>query len=267
MASKTQTTVSQLRNLIGTPDCPTLIDVCVDEDFNADPRMIPGAFRHPFSEIESVIPSLGKESVVIICQKGLKISQGAAAILRASGIRATSLEGGNFAWRDAGGPLVPNHEIPDRGAQFSSLWVTGQNPDIDSHACAWLIRRFIDKHARFLFVTPSEALIIAEKFEATPFGIKGALWSKRDGRCTFDVMAEALGLATKALKGMRTAINHTISTTAPEGNEILGLGTLMLGQSYMYKEDIARLEAALPLFDALYHWAREATEVSHNPPN
>ena len=83
MPSNTEITPKQLARLIGTPEAPVLVDVCIDEDFAADPRLIPGAFRWPFREIEALVPRLSGRRVVVICQKGLKLSQGAVAVLRA----------------------------------------------------------------------------------------------------------------------------------------------------------------------------------------
>ena len=100
MTSPTQITVSQLSRLVGLPDAPVLVDVCIDEDFADDPRLLPTAFRHPYQDIAALAPKLAGERVVVICQKGRKLSQGAAAVLRNCGIAAESLEGGVFGWRD-----------------------------------------------------------------------------------------------------------------------------------------------------------------------
>ena len=135
MPSTTQITVQQLARLIGTPGAPKLIDVCIDEDFHADPRLIPGAARYPYTDISDLAPQLEGQKVVIICQKGLKLSMGAAAILRCHGIAAESLEGGNFAWRDAGLPLVPADKIPGFFTPEPSLWVTRHRPKVDRIAC------------------------------------------------------------------------------------------------------------------------------------
>ena len=193
MASPTQITVSQLHKLIGTPECPTLIDVCIDEDFNDDPRLIPSARRHPFPDILELVPELTGKRVVIICQKGKKLSSGASALLRSAGIAAESLEGGNYEWRDAGLPLVPVDKIPPLNSQGHTLWVTRHRPKIDRIACPWLIRRFVDPRAQFLFVAPSDVLDVAEKFNATPFDVEDVFWSHRGDRgefCTFDTMVE-----------------------------------------------------------------------------
>ncbi|MBL4892798.1 MAG: chromate resistance protein, partial [Rhizobiaceae bacterium] len=206
MTSPTQITVSQLSRLIGLPDTPVIIDICIDEDFELDTRFIPTAFRHPFRDIASLAPSLQGKRVVIICQKGLKLSQGAAAILRDYGVAAEFLEGGNWGWRDAGMPLVPADKIPTRNADGRSVWVTRQRPKIDRIACPWFIRRFIDRNAQFLFVAPSEVLNVAEKFAATPFDVEDVFWSHRDDRCTFDTMIEEFALETEPLKRLAEII-------------------------------------------------------------
>ena len=83
MPSPTEITVPQLHRLIGTPQAPVIVDVCIDEDFRADPRLIPGSFRHPFHDIEALAERLRGKRTVVVCQKGRKLSQGAAALLRA----------------------------------------------------------------------------------------------------------------------------------------------------------------------------------------
>ena len=148
MPSPNQITVAQLNRLIGTPSCPVLVDVCIDEDFNEDPRLIPTAFRYPFTQLDDLIPKLEGKKVVIICQKGLKLSAGASAIMRAEGIHAEYLEGGNVAWRKAGAPFIPAEKIPAKPNSSNTVWVTRHRPKIDRIACPWLIRRFIDPNAQ-----------------------------------------------------------------------------------------------------------------------
>ena len=166
MPSPDNITVSQLSRLIGTPDAPVIVDVCIDDDFNADPRLIPGSFRHPYDDIAALVPQLGNRKTIVVCQKGRKLSQGAAAFLRTSGIAAEALEGGAIAWREAGEPLVPVAAIPERNAVRETLWVTRHRPKIDRIACPWLIRRFVDPSARFLFVAPAEVIDVADRFGA-----------------------------------------------------------------------------------------------------
>ena len=179
MASYNEISVSTLARFIGTPDCPVLLDVRIDEDFDDDPKLIPGAYRHSFGAVADLAEGLRGKPVVVYCQKGLKISQGAAAILRTKGIQAEVLEGGQFAWRDAGLPMVEAEKLPPLDGSGHTVWVTRHRPKIDRIACPWLIRRFIDPNARFLFVAAAQVNNVAERFNATPFDIEGVFWSHR----------------------------------------------------------------------------------------
>ena len=77
--------------------------------------------------------------------------------------------------------------------------MTRSRPKVDRIACPWLIRRFIDPNAVFLFVLPTEVTAVAERFNATPFDIEGVFWSHRGETCTFDTMIEEFSLKTDPL--------------------------------------------------------------------
>ena len=128
MASYNEISPNTLMRLIGTPACPTLIDVRIAEDFAADPYLMPGAIRHPFDDVAALADGLRGSRAIIYCQKGLKLSQGAAAILRTEGVQAEVLEGGQFAWRDAGLPMVDTAKLPPRDAACRTIWVTRHRP-------------------------------------------------------------------------------------------------------------------------------------------
>ncbi|MFZ1813604.1 MAG: sulfurtransferase/chromate resistance protein [Rhizobiaceae bacterium] len=266
MPSISEITVSQISRLIGTPAAPVLIDVCTDKDFEADPRLIPTAFRHPFASIAELAPSLREKRVVVICQKGLKLSQGAAAILRAHGIAAESLEGGNLAWCDAGEPLIPLNKLPPCSVDGTTRWVTRYRPKIDRIACPWLIRRFVDPLAEFLFVEPSQVENVARHFNATPFDIEGVFWSHRGEFCTFDTMIEEFQLGTVALKRLAVVVRGADTDRHDLAPQAAGLLAASLGLSRMYRDDLAQLEAGVGLYDAFYRWARDASEEGHDWP-
>ena len=269
MPSPTQITPVQLNRLIGTPDCPVIIDVCIDDDFNDDPRLIPTARRHPFPNILELVDELKDRRVVIICQKGKKLSAGASALLRSEGIAAESLEGGNYAWRDAGLPLVPVDKIPQLMPSGNTLWVTRHRPKVDRIACPWLIRRFVDPNARFLFVPPSEVLEVAEKFNATPFDVEGVHWSHRGARgefCTFDTMLDEWALRSDALDRLAILVRGADTDRHDLAPEAAGLLAASLGLSRMYRDDLAQLETGMSLYDAFYRWARDATDETHTWP-
>ena len=266
MPSPTEITVSQLSRLVGTPNAPILVDVCIDEDFADDPRFIPGAFRHPANDIQSLAPQLKDHSVVIICQKGKKMSQGAAAILRAGGIKAETLEGGNYAWRDAGEPMVPATALPPRNEHGQTVWVTRFRPKIDRIACPWLIRRFVDPKAQFLFVSASEVMSVAEKFNATPFDLEDVFWSHRGDRCTFDTMVEEFILKIPALEHLATIVRGADTDKLDIAPQAAGLLALSLGYSRMHRDDLIQLEQSMSMYDALYRWARDAVDKTHDWP-
>lgn len=268
MPSPTTISIDKLARLIGRPDCPALIDVCTDEDFAADPRLIPGAVRRPWAEAPRWAGDFAGRPAVVICHKGLKLSQGAAAWLRQSGVPAESLEGGVVAWADAGLPMVRTGRLPPRDARGRTVWVTRARPKIDRIACPWLIRRFVDPSAAFLFVPASEALAVADRFGATPFDIDhpDVFWSHRGERCTFDLMVEEFGLATPAVARL-AAIVRGADTGRPDiAPESAGLLAASLGYSRMYADDLEQLDAAMGLYDALYRWCRDATDETHDWP-
>jgi rhodanese-related sulfurtransferase len=269
MSSPNVITPEKLARLIGRPDCPSLIDVCTEEDFACDPRLVPGAVRRSHRDVAEWAPEFAaSRSAVVICQKGLKLSQGVAAWLRHAGVAADSLEGGALGWAGAGLPMVPVEKLPPRDSRGRTVWVTRSRPKVDRIACPWLIRRFVDPNAVFLFVLPAEVMGVAERFSATPFDIEGegVFWSHRGERCTFDVMVEEFGLATAPLSRLATIVRGADTARMDLAPEAAGLLAASLGLSRMYADDIEQLAAGMTLYDAFYRWCRDATDETHNWP-
>jgi rhodanese-related sulfurtransferase len=261
--------VDKLARLIGRPDCPALIDVCTEDDFACDPRLIPGAVRRPFDDVAGWASEIDGRSAVVICQKGLKLSQGVAAWLRHEGMAADSLEGGALAWAAANLPMVPAAKLPPPNAQGRTVWVTRARPKVDRIACPWLIRRFVDPGAVFLFVAPSEVMGVADRFAATPFDIEaeGVFWTHRGELCTFDVMVQEFGLGTsEALRRLAMIVRGADTARPNLAPEAPGLLAASLGLSRMYADDLAQLGAGMALYDAFYRWCRDASDETHNWP-
>ncbi len=266
MAAPNAITPRQLMRLIGTPQAPVLVDVRTDPDFDDDPCLIPGALRHPYADIAGIAELTKNRPCVVICQKGKKLSQGVVSWLLADGHRTEYLEGGMFAWRDTtGAQCVPSAALP---ALFdgSTLWVTRHRPKIDRIACPWLIRRFVDPRARFLFVSPPEIQGVAQHFGATPFDVEGSDWSHRGDKCTFDTMLDEFGLHSAPLDRMATIIRAADTNRHDLSPEAAGLLALSVGLSRQYRDDHQQLEAGLHLYDALYRWARDGFEETHDWP-
>ncbi len=267
MPSPTEITVPQLARRIGLPDAPTLIDVCIDDDFNADARFIPGAHRRDFRAVSNWAHDYVGKSVVVYCHKGLKLSQGVAAWLRHEGVDTQSLEGGVVAWRDAKLPMTKAAKLPPLDAQGRTIWVTRARPKVDRIACPWLIKRFVDPRAVFLFVAPAEVSAVADRFNATPFDIDGVYWSHRVDLCTFDVLIEEFGLTSPALLHLAKIVRGADTARLDLAPEAPGLLAASLGLSRMYKDDLAQLDAGIALYDAFYRWCRDATDETHNWPS
>ena len=198
MPSTTEITVSQLSRLIGLPQTPIIIDVRAQDDFATDPRLIPGAMRYDSEGVTRLAARLERHSVIVVCQQGLQLSQGVSAWLRHQGVAAQTLESGFAAWRADGHLLIPANKVPARDTQGRTVWVTRARPKIVRIACPWLIRRFIDREAVFLFVAPSEVMAVAKQFQATPFDVRGAFWDDR-----------AMPLYDAFYRWCRDAVNET----------------------------------------------------------
>ncbi len=263
MPSNTEINVSQLSRLVGLPTSPVVIDVRISEDFEVDPRLLPGSRRRDHRTVETWGPALAGRDVVVVCQKGLKLSQGVTAWLRHLGVRAESLDGGFEAWRDASGLLAVTDHLPNTER---SLWVTRARPKIDRIACPWLIRRFVDPDAVFLYVGASEVSSVADRFGAIAFDIEGAFWSHSEDRCTFDRMIELFGLASPALGRLATIIRAADTARLDLAPQAAGLLAASLGFSRIYRDDLEQLAASLPLYDAFYRWCRDAADETHDWP-
>lgn len=267
MSSNIQITPAQLSRLVGLPDAPVLIDVRIDEDFDADPRLLPASERRSHRDVAGWASAYAGRKVVVSCQRGLKLSEGVAAWLRHEGIEAENLAGGFEGWREAGGLLVAADKLPARDAAGRTVWVTRARPKVDRIACPWLIRRFVDPNAVFLFVSASEVSAVAERFGATPFDIDGVLWSHRGERCSFDTMIEEFGLSSPALDQLATIVRAADTARLDLVPQAAGFLAASLGLSRMYRDDLVQLEAGMLLYDAFYRWCRDASEETHNWPS
>ena len=262
----------KLQKLIGTPRCPVLIDVRTDADFAADTLLLPAARRIAEASVSvDALPGLAAglagRPAVVVCQHGHRLSQGVAAWLRHEGVPAEYLDDGFAGWRSAGLPVFDPEKLPACDGAGRSLWVTRARPKIDRIACPWLIRRFLDPHAVLLFVAPPEVQAVAERFGAAPFDLEGVFWSHRGELCTFDVMLAEFGLRIEALDRLARIVRGADTARPDLAPEAAGLLAASLGLSRMYSDDLEQLAAGMTLYDALYRWARDATDETHNWPS
>jgi hypothetical protein len=141
-------------------------------------------------------------------------------------------------------------------------WITREHAKVDRVACPWLIRRFIDSDAQFLFVPAPRVLALAEREGAHSYDAPGAKYTHRDGKCSFEVLIEAYRLKDPALDRMARIVH---GADVPEDlaicPEAAGLRAIAEGFSVTTPDDHAKLEAEFALYDALYAWCQKEVAV------
>jgi hypothetical protein len=138
-------------------------------------------------------------------------------------------------------------------------WVTRENANVDRIACPWLIKRFIDPDAEFLFVAKDQVLAVAEQEGAESYDATGAKYTHRDGKCSFDVLVEEFGLSEDSALVRLAQIVHAADVSedidsTPEGR---GLSAIAHGFALLHgTEDHRKIALETPMYDALYAWCQ-----------
>lgn len=252
-----------LARLIGIPAAPLIIDVRGGDHSH----LIPCSVRRHAARVEHWAITLSEGAAVIVDEDGGASASGVAAWLRTAGVRAETLDGGFAAWRAAGLPLLAIDKLPRRDAAGRTSWVTRARPKVDRIACPWLIRRFVDPHARFLFVPTNDVVGVARGHGAAAFDVahEDVFWSHRGDRCTFDLMVAEFGLSDFPALDYLAAVVRGADTARPDlVPEAAGLLATSLGLSRLYTDDLAQLEAGMLVYDALYRWCRDARGETHD---
>ncbi|HLI11746.1 MAG TPA: chromate resistance protein ChrB domain-containing protein [Alphaproteobacteria bacterium] len=240
---------------------PLVIDLRRRAAYDEASAVIPGAIYRDPERLATWAPALELgRAIVVYCVRGHEVSQEAAAALRERGFVAGYLEGGIEAWAARGLPLAPKPPVKP------SLWVTRERPKIDRIACPWLIRRFIDADAQFLYVPPGEVLSVAGATGAVPYDIPGVELSHVGESCSFDAFIRRYGLGDPALgrvaEIVRGADTSHLSLTAQSA----GLFAISLGLSAVFADDQRMLRHGLIVYDALYAWCRSLQGETHSWP-
>jgi rhodanese-related sulfurtransferase len=252
--------------VIGTQRAPVVIDVRSEKEFSADPFLIPGSVRRDADGVKDWSGTFVGRRPIVVCQDGSSASQGVAALLRRRGVDAKTLGGGFHQWRSACNLLTRTEKMPPHDYDGRTLWVTRERPKIDRIACPWLIRRFVDPEAIFLFVEPAQVVSVAERFNAAPFDIEGVLWSHRGDTCTFDTMLTEFGLRSEALDRLATIVRGADTACLDLAPQASGFLAASLGLSQLFDDDLTQLDAGMTFYDAMYLWCRDASAETHNWP-
>ena len=142
-------------------------------------------------------------------------------------------------------------------------WVTRQRPKIDRIACPWLIKRFIDSEAEFLFVPPDDVARVARESGAIPFDVVGVELSHDGPRCSFDAFIDKYQLDDPALARLARVVRGADTERLDIEPQCAGLLAISLGLSRLFQDDHEQLRHGFVIYDALYAWLREAREERH----
>ena len=251
---------SDLYSRLGTASAPVLVDVRSPADVSSSDRLIVGAFHRPPDDVDRWRRDLPSDRpVVVYCGLGQKLSQSVVRALPAVGLTAIFLEGGITAWNESSLPTRRN-----LGA--SAKWVTREHPKIDRIACPWLIRRFIDPTAEFIYVPTNQVLAVAKETGATPYDIDGVELTHEGERCSFDTILRIYDIKDLALDHLATIVRGADTSRHDLAPQCGGLFAISLGLSANFPDDHEMLKHGMVIYDALFTWCRSLQAETHNWP-
>ena len=249
-----------LYHRLGTAAAPLVIDVRRAAAFDADDRMLIAAVRREPGDVGHWGKDLRPDQpVVVYCVHGEEVSQQTAVALRGIGLDAAYLEHGITGWAEHKLPLRNKVAVGEHG------WVTRERPKIDRIACPWLIRRFIDPEASFLYAPTEQVFDVARSTGAVAYDIPGAEPFSHDGElCSFDAFLKVYGISDPGLDALALIVRGADTARLELAPQSPGLLALSLGLSANFPDDHAMLEHGMVMYDALYAWCRDRQGETHN---
>ena len=254
---------------LGRADAPLIFDVRRPEIVAASDTMMPIArFRAPSEAVAEGRAEQSGRAVLVACAHGHNRSQQVVARLRSVGVDASAIAGGYDGWQAAGLPLVKRTARGVSLGAAPTVWVTRRRPKIDRVACPWLINRFLDAQAAFLFVEPDQVLAVAEEVGGVAYDLPGAAFEHDGELCTFDTLLAAFALdADPLLRDLASIVRGADTARLDLAPQCAGLLAVALGLSAQHgDDDHAVLRHGFPVYDALHAWLQHAREERHNWP-
>jgi rhodanese-related sulfurtransferase len=256
-------TPAELNARIGTADAPLLVDCRRRAALEDSGRVIAGSQWRSAINTQQWIGAIPADTeVVAYCVHGHNVSQLAASLARAAGRCVRTLRGGLDALVDIAGTTIALQASIHLDA-MPSRWVTRERPVVDRMACPWLIKRFIDPRAQILYLEPEQVVPIADELGAIPFDVPDVNFSHRDEYCSFDAFLREFEVADPALKRVAQVVRGADTNRHDIAPEAAGLLALSLGIRHQHISDQAALDHAMPIYDALYAWAKHCHGQSH----
>ena len=145
-------------------------------------------------------------------------------------------------------------------------WVTRERPKIDRIACPWLISRFIESEAEFLYVPAGEVLAVARDTGAIPYDVPGVELSHVGEQCSFDAFLAKYALTDPALERLAVIVRGADTSRLDLAPQSAGLYAISLGLSATFADDHEMLRYGLVMYDALYAWCAKLQQETHTWP-
>lgn len=247
---------------LGTAAAPVVIDVRRTAAFDKADNLIASAFYRSPDEVQQWRHTLpAGRPIVAYCVHGHEVSQGVTALLRAAGLDAAYLEGGIDAWISGQLPTALK-----RGTD-AGKWVTREHPKIDRIACPWLISRFLDPNAEFIYVPANRVVAMAKEVGGTPYDIDGVEFTHEGERCSFDTVIRIYGIRDAALDDLAAIVRGADTSRHELSPQCGGLFAISLGLSANFPDDHEMLKHGMVIYDALYTWCRSLQAETHNWPS
>ncbi len=142
-------------------------------------------------------------------------------------------------------------------------WITRERPKIDRIACPWLIARFIDQAAEFVFAPPADVKRLAQELDAIPFDVEGVELSHDGPLCSFDALLAKYQLDDPSLQELAVIVRGADTARLELAPQAAGLLAISLGLSYNFTDDREQLKQGFVLYDALYSWSRHVRGETH----
>jgi rhodanese-related sulfurtransferase len=233
-----------------------VVDVRRAAAFREAGEAIAGALRRDPEAVGEWAKSLPRAArVVVYCVHGREVSPRVASALAERGLEARYLEGGMEAWQ---GPL-------DRKPKSASTrWVTRERPKIDRIACPWLVSRFVDRDAEFLYVPAKEVRDVANARDGIPYDVPDVHFTHDGPLCSFDAFIKHFRLdGDPALERLAVIVRGADTARLELAPQAPGLAAVSLGLSRIFADDHEMLKHGMVLYDALYAWCKDGQDEIH----
>jgi rhodanese-related sulfurtransferase len=251
-------TLAEVQSALLEARPPLVIDARWQQEFRGATETIQGALWRDPERVAEWAGELPRASdVVVYCTDGGETSRGVTQALRERGPSARYLQGGFEAWKAAGGAL--DH----KPVLANTRWVTRERPKIDRIACPWLLARFVDPEAEFLYVPTKEVLDTAKERDAIPYDVPDVHFTHEGERCSFDAFLRHFHLDDPALDQLATIVRGADTARLDLAPQASGLAAISLGLSRKYADDHEMLKHGLVMYDALYAWCKSAQDEVH----